>query len=80
MINLFKSSLKKSLNVTLVVQSEAKFDLKARIEVLKQEVYKVSKSKSKGNKIKKENRFSKIKTQAPPCKGLSINNEKTVID
>ncbi|MDW5549529.1 hypothetical protein [Methanosarcina sp.] len=53
MINLFKSSLKKSLNVTLVVQSEAKSDLKARIEVLKQEVYKVSKSKSKENKIKK---------------------------
>lgn len=65
MINLFKSSLKKSLNVTLVVQSEAKSDLKARIEVLKQEVYKVSKSKSKENKIKKENRFSKIKSQVP---------------
>lgn len=64
MINLFKSSLKKSLNVTLVVQSEAKSDLKARIEVLKQEVYKVYKSKSKENKIKK-NRSSKIKTQVP---------------
>jgi hypothetical protein len=42
-----------------------KFDLKARIEVLKKEVCKGSKSKSKDNKVKKENQPSKIKTQVP---------------